>query len=138
MEEMLNRFWENLIGRASGPMHVRLLLQPLMATFLAVRAGLADGRQGRPAFLWTAITSQAHRSGLMRSAWKDIGKVFIFACVLDSIYQMIDHRGVYLGEMVIVASVLAIVPYVLIRGPVARITRRLPRAQTEKERKRAA
>lgn len=139
MDEILNRFWHNLIGRASGPMHVRLLLQPLMATFFAVRAGLADGRQGRTAFLWTVVTSASHRNELMRAAWKDIGKVFIFACILDSIYQLIAHRGVYLGEMVVVAFVLAIIPYVLIRGPVARITRSFSRDQVaEKERKHAA
>lgn len=139
VEEILNRFWHNLIDRASGPMHLRLILQPLMATFFAVRAGLADGRQGRSAFLWTAITSPAHRRDLMRAAWKDIRKVFVLACVLDSIYQLIQHRGVYLGEMVIVALVLAITPYVLIRGPVARLTRRFSGDQVAKrERKRAA
>lgn len=139
MEEIFNRFWGNLIGRASGPMHIRLILQPLMATFFAVRAGIADGRHGRPAFLWTAITSPAHRHELMRQAWRDIGKVLIFACILDSIYQLIDHRGVYLGEMVVVAFVLAIIPYVVLRGPVARVTRRLARHQVpEKQQKHAA
>jgi hypothetical protein len=139
MEEILNRLWHNLIGRASGPMHIRLILQPLMATFLAVRAGLADGRRGRPAFLWTAATDSAHRSELVREAWKDIGKVFLFACILDSIYQLIAHRGVYLAEMLIVAFALAVVPYVLIRGPVDRIATRFFRDRlAETERKPAA
>lgn len=120
-------------------MHVRLILQPLMATLLAVRAGLADGREGRPAFLWAAITNPVNRRELMREAWKDIGKVFILACVLDSIYQLISHRGVYLGEMVVVAFVLAIVPYCLIRGPVGRVTRRVSHHPvSEIERKDAA
>lgn len=120
-------------------MHIRLILQPLMATFFAVRAGLADGRRGRPAFLWSAITHRGDRRALMREAWKDIGKVFIFACVLDAIYQLIQHRGAYLGETVIVAFVLAIVPYVLIRGPVARIARKISHHQAaEKEPRQAA
>jgi hypothetical protein len=120
-------------------MHIRLILQPLMATFLAVRAGLADGRKGRSGFLWTVVTNPVHRPELMRDARKDIGKVFVFACLLDSIYQLIAHRGVYLGEMVVVAFVLAIIPYVLIRGPVARVTKRIVHDQVaEKERKRAA
>ena len=120
-------------------MHVRLILQPLMATFFAVRAGIADGRRGRPAFLWTAITKRGDRRTLMRDAWKDIRRVFIFACVLDAIYQLIQHHGTYLGEMVVVAIVLAIVPYVLIRGPVARITRKISRHQAaEKEPRHAA
>jgi hypothetical protein len=139
MDDIFTRFWENLIGRVTGPMNLRLIMQPLMATFFAVRAGFQDGRQERPAFLWSAITNPADRPELLRRAWKDIGRVFLLACALDAIYQLIEHRGVFLGEMIIVAFVLAIIPYVLIRGPVARITRRFFHDQVPgKERKRAA
>ena len=41
---------------------------------------------------------------------KDVGKVFILAAVLDSIYQLIVHRGVYVLELLITARVLAIIP----------------------------
>jgi hypothetical protein len=129
VHEILNRLWENIIGRLTGPMNFRLIVQPLVATILAVRAGLEDARQGRPAFFWTAATNPAERSELLRQGWKDVGKVFVVAAVLDSIYQLIVHRGVYLGELVIVATILAIVPYVLIRGPVTRIRKRLVREE---------
>ncbi len=140
MDEILRRVWENLIGRSSGPMHFRLILQPAVATFLAIRAGLADAREGRPAFLWAAITNPAYRCELLRDGWKDAGKVFSLAAVLDAIYQLIVHRGVYLGELLIVATVLAIVPYVLVRGPVNRIRKRLAPAKKglASERNRAA
>jgi hypothetical protein len=121
LDEILKRVWENLIGRAGGPMHLRLILQPIVASILAVRAGLSDARQGRPAFLWAAITNPEYRPELIHEGWKDVGKVFIIAAVLDSIYQLIAHRGVYLLELVIVATALAIVPYVLVRGPVTRL-----------------
>jgi hypothetical protein len=39
-----------------------------------------------------------HRPELLRQGWKDVGKVFILAVVLDSIYQLIVHRGVYVLE----------------------------------------
>jgi hypothetical protein len=55
-----------------------------------------------------------------------VGKVFILALVLDSIYQLAVNRGVYVLELLITATVLAIVPYVLIRGPVNRIAQRKP------------
>lgn len=140
MDEILRRVWENLIGRSSGPMHFRLILQPAVATFLAIRAGLADAREGRPAFLWAAITNPAYRRELLRDGWKDAGKVFSLAAVLDAIYQLIVHRGVYLGELLIVATVLAIVPYVLVRGPVNRMRKRLAPEKKElgSERNRAA
>lgn len=125
MNEILQRVWENLIGRISGPMNFRLIVQPTVAVILAIRAGLADARQGRPAFLWAAIRDPAYRPELLREGWKDVGKVFILAVVLDLIYQLIVHRWAYIGELLIVAMVLAIVPYVLVRGPVNRIRKRL-------------
>lgn len=110
-------------------MNFRLLLQPAVAILLAIRAGLADARQRRPAFLWGAVTNPAYRLELLREGWKDVSKVFILAVVLDAIYQFIVLRWVYLGELLIVAPALAIVPYLLVRGPVNRIRRRLPRRQ---------
>jgi hypothetical protein len=59
--------------------------------------------------------------------WKDVWKVFIIALVLDVIYELIVYRWVYPGQAVIVATILAIVPYLLIRGPVTRVMRRFPR-----------
>jgi hypothetical protein len=48
MNEMLQRVWDNLIGRTSGPMNFRLIIQPAVAIFIAIRAGLNDAREGRP------------------------------------------------------------------------------------------
>lgn len=50
-----------------------------------------------------------------------MAKVFIIAFVIDAIYQYIVLRWFYPGEALIVAFVLAVVPYVLIRGPVNRL-----------------
>ena len=44
MEDTLARIWEHLIGRLSGPLAFRLLLQPAMSTLFAVRDGLRDAR----------------------------------------------------------------------------------------------
>jgi hypothetical protein len=105
-------------------MNLRLMIQPTVATFIAIRAGLKDAREGRPAFLWAALWNPPYRPELFQQGRKDVGKVFILAAALDSVYQLIVHRGVYVLELLIVATVLAIVPYVLIRGPVNRVARR--------------
>lgn len=123
MEEMLTRFWENLIGRAGGPLTLRLLLQPTVATILAIRAGLKDAREGRPPYFWTILSSPTHRRDLLQQGWKDVGTVFILAVVLDVIYQFIVERWLYPGETLITAIVLAILPYLLIRGLVTRLAR---------------
>jgi len=93
----------------------------------SVRAGLQDAREGRPAFLWAAIRNPAYRSDVLRQGWKDLGRVFVLSILLDAVYQLIVHRGVYVLELLIVATALAIVPYVLVRGPVTRVGERLAR-----------
>ena len=42
-------------------------------------------------------------------------------------YEVIVYRWVYPGQALIVAAVLAFVPYLMIRGPVTRIARRFIR-----------
>src|SRR5215469_4430240 len=121
MHDIFKRLWENLAGRISGPMNFRLVLQPLMAAGFAAWSGIKDARAGHPAFLWTAITDPSQRSTLLRQGWKDVGKVFILAVVLDAIYQLFTHHGVYLLEILIVAPTLAFVPYLLLRGPITRL-----------------
>lgn len=123
MEEILKRVWENLLNRLSGPLNFRFIVQPAVASFLAILAGSKDARQQRPAFLWAAITNSSYRSHLFREFWKDAWKVFALAAVLDAIYQLIVHRGVYVLELLIVATILALVPYLVLRGPVNRIVR---------------
>ena len=69
--------------------------------------------------------------GCSGSAVKDIGRVFIVAIVLDTVYQLIVFHWVYPGQVLTVAVVCAIVPYVLVRGPITRIARLLHRKWAE-------
>jgi hypothetical protein len=127
--EMLSRGIEQLLGRARGPLHFRLLVMPTVVTILAVRAGLKDAREGRPTFLWAALTNPAERRRLLRSGLKDVGRILIVAVVLDAAYQVFVLREFHIIQLLIVPVACAIVPYVLIRGPVTRLTRRLYRNQ---------
>lgn len=125
MDNLIARVTENLIARVTGPMKFRLVLQPGMAIFLAVREGLKDARQGKPPYFWGCLTDRGERKAMLEEGWKSIGKVFTLAVVLDIVYQLIEHRWhVYLGEAALVAIILALVPYLLIRGPINRIIRR--------------
>lgn len=127
MEELLTRVWEHLGGRVGGPLTLRLFIQPTVALILAIRAGLKDSRQGRMPYFWNIIFSGAHRKDLLQEGWKDIGKLFTMACVLDVVYQLIVARWIYPLETLIVAIVLAILPYVIFRGFVGRLAQRWTR-----------
>lgn len=121
---------EMLVGRETGPLHLRLIMQPLMAIFLAVRVGLRDAREGRPPyFFWPVFVDKLHRKELISTAWKDIGKVFIAALVLEAVYEIIVYRWLYPTQAVVVAVVLAIIPYLLVRGPVTRLAYRYMKAK---------
>jgi len=120
MDDVLARIWENLGGRIGGPMSFRLLLQPTVAAFLAIRAGLDDARAGRAPYLWTILTKPDERRDLVRQGWKAVVQVFVLAVVIDSVYQVMVFRWIYPGELLLVAFLLACVPYLLLRGPANR------------------
>jgi len=88
-----------------------------------VRAGLQDAKAGRPLYTWSLFTDAGHRVDFLKNGWKDVAKVFCLAIVLDVIYQIIVLRWVWPGETLIVAFLLACVPYLLIRGPLNRLVR---------------
>ncbi len=130
MDDVLLRVWDNLVGRVSGPLSFRLVLQPAVAVILAIRAGVRDAKQGRPPYFWTILTNPADRPELLREGWTAIAKVFFSAVVIDFVYQLIVLRWAYPGEALLVALLLACVPYVLVRGLVDRLVR--PRRPTLK------
>jgi hypothetical protein len=124
MSEILARVWADFVGRIDGPLHFRLIVQPLVACVLAVRGGLRDARQRKPPFLWALAFDPGHRRDLAREGWKDIGTVFVVGVVLDVIYQLVALRWVYPAEAVLAAILLVLVPYLLVRGPVTRLARK--------------
>lgn len=124
MDHMWTRIADNLVARVSGPMKFRLVLQPTMAVIFAIRSGLKDARTGKSPYLWGLISDPAQRDDMLKDGWKSVGKVFILAIVLDVVYQIIEHRFVYPGEAIIVAFVLAIVPYLILRGLITRFATR--------------
>ena len=129
--ESLSRGVEQLLGRASGPLHLRLVVMPTVVTTLAIRAGLKDARENQPAFFWAILTNPAERPRLFRSAVKDIGKVVLMAVVLDTIYQLAFLRAFYPMQVGIVAMICAVLPYLLIRGPVTRLARAIHRKRRQ-------
>jgi hypothetical protein len=119
--EIFIRFWTDLLERPDGPLAMRFVLQPIVATLLAVRDGVKDARGGRSPYFWTVLTNPAERNERLREGLSATGKVMVIAVLLDLAYQYIALRAFYPGEAVAVAIVLAFLPYLLIRGPVARI-----------------
>ena len=95
IQETLTRVWDQLIAQPSGPLAFR--------------------------FIWS---DPSQRPAYLREGLKRLSRVIVFALVMDAIYQVMVLRRFYLGEALVTVFVLAVLPYVLIRGPVRRIARR--------------
>jgi len=121
MHDIWMRFMENLSHRISGAMNFRCILQPVMALIYATIAGLKDAKAGKAPYFWSLFTEPQHRVETLKDGWKSVGKVLLLAIVLDVIFQIKELHTVYPGEALIIALLLAIVPYLLVRGLVTRL-----------------
>jgi len=135
MDDLVNRFVTDLVGRLTGPMTLRLFLQPAVAILLATRDGIKDAREGRPPHFWRIMTGppDARRRRLAETG-RAVLKVVIMAVVLDCVYQWIVFKWIYPFEAIVTAIVLAILPYLFLRGTVNRIARARIHPQHESSR----
>jgi hypothetical protein len=122
--DTFKRIWHQLIERADAPMRFRFILQPLMAAILAILGGLKDARTGRSPYFWTMLGNPRECIERLEEGLNATARIILLGIVMDVIYQIIVLKRFYPAEAVIVALLFAFVPYVIIRGPVARIARR--------------
>jgi hypothetical protein len=112
------RFWTDMVGRVDGPLRFRFILQPVMAVFFGFRDGLRFAREGRSFLIWGGPKDPAERTAQFLSTCRSIGKVFLLAIVLDVIYQLWVLHWVFIPQLLFVALILALVPYLLVRETV--------------------
>jgi hypothetical protein len=117
------RLWHNILDRPGGPMTFRFVLQPTMAALAALHDGLKDARTGRSPYLWTILTDGERRAGRLREGLIATARIILLGLGMDAIYQYTVLKTFYPGEMVVIAILLAFVPYLLLRGAFARIAR---------------
>lgn len=126
LEDLATLIWHNLIREPSGPLNFRFLLQPAVAIYLGIRSGLKDSRDGKPPFLWGVLVDRAHARWpeLLRDAWQSISRLFLVAIALDCVYQIIVFHWIYPVEALVISTLLAILPYAFVRGPINRLVSR--------------
>jgi len=120
----LQRLWHDLIARPDAPMRFRFILQPLMAATAAIHDGLKDARAGRAPYFWTMLRTRNKRIGRLNEGLNATARIVLLGLVMDIIYQVLVLKQFYPNESVAIAVLLAFVPYVIIRGPVRRLTAR--------------
>jgi len=119
--ENFQRMWSNLTERPSGPMAFRFILQPSMAAAAAIRDGVHDARTERSPYLWTILRQPEKRIARLREGLDATARIVLLGLAMDVIYQVTVFNMFYPVEALIIALLLAFVPYLLIRGLVARV-----------------
>lgn len=128
------RFWADIFGRADGPMTFRFFLQPTMAAIAAVHDGRKDAREGHKAFFWTALWDPSQPKGRLREGLISTARIMLLGIGMDILYQHQVFARFYPAEAVMIAILLAVVPYFLIRWIVEIVVRaRLRHSSTRDE-----
>jgi hypothetical protein len=122
-EEVRHRVWDQLIARPTGLMAFRFILQPIMAAIAALRDGVNDAKSRRSPYFWTLLTNPFEGRHRLYEGLISTARVILLGLCMDAIYQWIVLKTFYPGEAVIVAIALAFFPYLLLRGPIARLAR---------------
>src|ERR1051325_1291502 len=98
----LPEFASELMGRVDGPFAFRFVLQPIMAAIYAIRDGVADARDARPAYLWSILTEPAGRRALLREGWHHVVRVLVLGVVMDVLYQVIVLKAIRPLQLVVI------------------------------------
>ena len=127
--EYLHRFWTDMVARSDGPMTFRFFVQPAMALLMALRDGMRDVRLGRePYVAYMRHADPAERTRAWREGVTAVARILLLGVVMDMVYQFMVFGGFSRPlETLVIAVLLAFIPYLLLRGIVTRVATRLAR-----------
>ncbi len=117
------RIWRDIADRIGGPMSFRFVLQPIMAAIAALHDGIRDAQLGRTSYFWTVLADSRQRDDRVREGIVSTARIVLLGLMIDVIYQYRVLDTFYPGEAALIALLLAVAPYFLLRGPFARIAR---------------
>jgi len=121
IRDVFARGSDQMVGRLSGPLNLRLVLTPTVVTILAIITGIKDAQTQQEPFLQKLFTHPAEWRTTLKSGWVSLKKVIILAFVLDLFYQFYVFRAYYVFQTVILVAVMAVIPYLVLRGITTRI-----------------
>lgn len=116
-------FLDDLPKRLTGPGRFRFLLQPLVATILGIRSGVADARAGRPPYLLGLVTDRGHRRELARDGLATVANLLLMGVLLDAVFQWVILGVSHPGAALVVGPVLIAGPYAVARALANRVAR---------------
>jgi hypothetical protein len=124
------QFLIDLPKRLNGPGRFRFVLQPAVAIFFGIRAGIADGRAGRLPYIFTLLSDRKRRWELLKEGFAQVATLVAVAILLDAVSQWLILRAIYPGAALLVGPVLIALPYSVSRALANRCVRVQKPAQT--------
>ena len=121
--ESLDRLWKDILARPGGPMTFRFILQPAMAAIAAFRDGVEDARIGRAPYILSMLRGVEPRGARLWESVVATARILVLGVVMDSIYQGLVLKTFYPAQAAVIAVLLALVPYLLLRGSFERVAR---------------
>lgn len=121
--DVRSRFWDDLLARSGGSTNYRFALQPVIAAIAALHDGISDARLGNDSFFWSRRFDQTHQSDRLYEGLMSIAAVLLLGICTDVIYQLKEQDTFYPAEAAVIAIVLAVVPYCILRRMVEIIVR---------------
>src|SRR5262249_43303041 len=118
---MLPPFWDELLARTDGPLQFRFILQPIMATLLALRDGYHDAASGRAPYFQDILRNRLGRGERLKEGFHAVMRVMLLGVAMEAAYQFTVIKAFRPLEMVFVVLLLAFLPYLLMRGPARRV-----------------
>jgi hypothetical protein len=118
--EVHRRFWADIFERIHGPMTFRFYLQPVMALLAAVPDGIRDARLEHKSFFWSAWWDKNASAGRLREGAVSTARVVLLGISMDVIYQSKVLDRFYPAEALMMAILLAVIPYFIFRWIVER------------------
>jgi hypothetical protein len=109
------RFFEDLPKRLAGPGRLRFVIQPLLAILVGWRAGRADARAGRRAFLRRLLFQAGERASAAVETLEGLGVLLLMGVLLDSVFQWVLLGISYPGAALVVGPTLITLPYLAVR-----------------------
>jgi hypothetical protein len=94
-----------------------------MAALAAIHDGREDARAGRSPYFMALLRNPQERVGLLREGLNATARIILLGLAMDVIYQFIVLKTFYPNEALVIALLLAFVPYLIIRGLVFRVAR---------------
>lgn len=127
LSDFLQHFWRDLVDRTDGPMTFRFVLQPVMAIITASIDGYRDALAGHTPYFHKLLHGGRHgtRVETFREGFSAVARILLLGVAMDVIYQLkVFGNFSHPLETLVLAIVLAFIPYLLLRGPIARLVRR--------------